>query len=145
LHHSLSLFADFALVNALALGPYSQDHDLHALGSTTFAYGYYDALGLTALLESRVGLGPLTLYGRLALSRYWAINGLDRFTEIPALANPDCRDHMTSLTAALSWLPRTWPLGLHLRYEGRHRSGQLDKTRAEASMSLWTAGLTIRL
>lgn len=143
MNSSLSLFADFSLVNALALNEYSRAHDLHTMTSTTFAYGYYYGVGFSAMLNSSLRYHNLNLTTALGYRRAWSINALDRFREDPPLANPGTHDSLFSYEALLSWSPLSWPLALQVRFSGRTRHGEVDKTRMSEKMNTLAAGLAL--
>lgn len=72
-------YADFSMVNALALNEYSTVHDIRGAKTTLVYYGYYYGLGGSLSLRLDVDYGPLEFRGRFIAHDWGSIEGHDNF------------------------------------------------------------------
>ncbi|HSQ34719.1 MAG TPA: DUF3943 domain-containing protein [Candidatus Binatia bacterium] len=132
---------DFGLVNALALGRYSVDHDLAGAKTTVLGFGYYYAFGAT--LYGEVGLKTPTL--QLALGTRWSsfasINGRDQFQAM-VTDNFALADRRLLLHASLRANLPDSPLGLKAGWEYQQRDGRIEAIRARQAEHRFYTGLS---
>lgn len=117
-----SLSFDFAMVNAFALGKYSETEGVSYTKATLYNYGYYYGFGYT--LNSRLNL----FYHKIRTGieykyqRYNSIEGFDRFQE-KIIDDFNIKDIKSLLKFHTGYKFNIVPLGLRLVVERRYRRG----------------------
>jgi hypothetical protein len=133
-------YADFALVNALALNTHSESHDISGMKTTLLHYGYYYAMG-----ASLKGRGEFTWRSLRFRSLVWqqawdSVEGLDRF-EADLTDNSDVNDSRTRILFGIEWKPARLPLGLFITGENIRRRGKIGETEVRSLEKRFYAGL----
>jgi hypothetical protein len=138
------LYADFALVNALAFNRYSAGHDITGVKMNLLYYGYYYALGVSASVRAEAWLGRLYASARLRGDHFHSFEEADRFEY---LIKDDLKLHDTHLAYDLKlgfqW-PET-PLEIRAVHEGIIRRGEIKEIIVREFESRVTLGLCLKI
>jgi hypothetical protein len=120
------VFADFALVNALAYDRYTETHDPGGVKTTLLNWGYYYGAGITLASEAAAEWRRWHAEAVIRFQGYGSIQGLDRY-QYAGLVTDDFR----LADSRLCWrfrlgfrIPRT-PVEAGLAAEGIRRRGSL--------------------
>lgn len=140
---SSAAFLDFALVNAFALNPYSENHDISGAKTNLLYFGYYYAWGATLNSSLRFSYKNLVLDGRMWLHLWDSIEGRDRFQD-EILDDFDIDDQRLRWTMDLKYTLPWFPVGMLLRYEIQRRSGKIRDVKRSDTFSRWAGGLLVR-
>lgn len=137
---SVDLYADFALVNSMALNQYSIHHDLfQPRKKTTLShYGYYYALGFTFSLKGGVLYRNFEINGKFKYQYYDSIEGRDRFQH---QVEDDCNvtDYRLWYKVSLGYAIANTPVKLVFTWEGIDRGGSIKEvTHRELETRLYT-------
>ncbi len=126
LRASLEAYADFGLINSLALNDYSVSNDISGVKTTLLHYGYYYALGAT--LRGRLDLRwkAFRVRSEGTVQAWDSIEGLDRFQSDITF---DCHanDSRTRWLVDGEWRPTRLPLALFAAYEEIRRRGSIEE------------------
>ncbi len=127
---SLAGSADFALVNALALNPYSLNHDIYEprMKTTLVHYGYYYAYGATLGAMAGMRIWNFAFGSQIKYQAYGSIEGRDRFQDKVA-DDVHLRDSRLDYRFSLDYSIARTPMALGLEVEGIDRRGSLHETR----------------
>lgn len=140
---SSAAFLDFALVNAFALNPYSENHDISGAKTNLLYFGYYYAWGATLNSSLRFSYKNLVLDGRMWLHFWDSIEGRDRFQD-EILDDFDIDDQRLRWTMDLKYTLPWFPVGMLLRYEIHRRSGTIRDVKRSDTFSRWAGGFLVR-
>jgi hypothetical protein len=140
LRFSMGVYADFALVNSLALNQYSLVQDIYEprMKTTLSHYGYYYAFGYTLSSSLGIYFRNIEIEGNLKYQYYDSIEGLDRFQDEVV---DDCNVTDSRLMGRLIFgynFPKT-PVNLIVACEGIGRKGTLhDITKKRTEIRIYT-------
>lgn len=125
-------YFDFALMNALALGAFSEQNILAGIKSTLSKYGYYYAYGFTALSKLSIRLHPFSLQGKIKYHHLDSIDGLDRFQDYIE-DDFHLRDSRLLADLNLSWRIKETPISCQLGFRRIFRKGTIKEIRQQES------------
>lgn len=136
----LEAYADFALVNALALNDYSLTHPVTGLKTTVFYYGYYYGFGGTASARARLDWKGFRAEAQASIGAWGSADVLDRF-QAEIANNAHLSDGRTRLAAGAGWRIPGTPIEVFAEIERVARSGRLAETRSRQVDKKFYAGL----
>ena len=135
---------DFALVNALALNPYSREHDIFEprMKTTLVHYGYYYAFGTTLSAAAGMQFGNFGFSSRCKYQVYGSIEGLDRFQD-RVVDDGHIRDSRLACRFELRYSLPGMPVALGLAFEEIRRWGSLAEVKCRRAEQRLTSQLVI--
>jgi hypothetical protein len=140
LRAEVEAYADFALVNSMALHDYSRSHDITGLKTTLFYYGYYYGLGATLAARVRLDWKGLRVHGLVSVGSWGSVDFRDRFPA-DVTNNAHLDDSRARALAGAGWTIPGTRLEVFFDLESVRRRGSLGGVRAVSLETKAYAGL----
>jgi len=136
-------YADFSMVNALALNEYSTAYDIRGAKTTLIYYGYYYGVGGSFSLWLNAEYGPMIVRGRFIRHNWGSVEGYDSF-QGEVQDDFHITDSRASLYLSAGFQFSSSPFGLIIAYEKIGRRGVLKNITQTEHETRWSSGFVFR-